>query len=80
MAAKRYPVFNFEPCISCQVCAEACPVSCIELSIDGLKEGFDQWHNYYPDVDKTKCIGCSMCFNACPVEAIRMEEALGAAS
>lgn len=80
MAAKKYPVFDFEPCISCQMCAEACPVSCIELSVNGKTNGFDKWNNFYPAVDRSKCIGCSMCFNACPMEAIRMAEALEAAS
>ncbi|MBQ6526320.1 MAG: 4Fe-4S dicluster domain-containing protein [Clostridia bacterium] len=75
MAAKQYPVINFEPCLSCQVCSDACPISCIELTLNGKVAGFDKWNNFFPVVDKAKCTGCGRCCDACPVEAIRMEAA-----
>lgn len=71
MATKKLPKFDFDVCVSCGVCAQACPVSCIELSVNGI----DQFRNLYPKVDSSRCSGCSICMKNCPVEAIVMEEA-----
>ena len=47
-------------CCGCSACAQACPVSCIQMIVD--KEGF-----LYPSVDKDKCIGCNKCDKVCPI-------------
>jgi formate hydrogenlyase subunit 6/NADH:ubiquinone oxidoreductase subunit I len=70
MMAKKIPGFLFDQCISCSICVQECPVSCIELSVNGV----DKFNNLYPKVESLECIGCSMCAKACPMEAIVMEE------
>lgn len=45
-------------CISCGVCAEQCPVSCIEQGDD----------TYVINADE--CIDCGSCAEVCPVNAI----------
>jgi len=46
-------------CFGCSVCADICPVNCIEMIFDF--EGF-----LYPKVDDEKCIDCGKCISACP--------------
>ena len=70
MKNKKLPVFDFGLCVSCGVCEQACPVSCIDLSVSGV----DAQRNLYPQVRAEDCLGCSICLNSCPVEAIRLEE------
>ena len=70
MKAKKLPVFDFTPCVSCSICVLACPFSCIALSVGGV----DALRNLYPAVDATACTGCGICEKACPVGAIRMKE------
>jgi formate hydrogenlyase subunit 6/NADH:ubiquinone oxidoreductase subunit I len=70
--AKRTPGFLFNLCISCSICVQACPVSCIDLSVNGV----DKFHNQYPEVDAIKCIGCSICATNCPMGAIIMEDVI----
>lgn len=69
---KKNPEFLFDQCISCSVCVQGCPVSCIDLSVNGV----DKFNNLYPTVDKVKCISCAICAKNCPMEAIVMEETL----
>ena len=71
MKQKKRPAFDFDPCISCSVCVQACPVSCIELSVNGV----DALRNLYPQVDARRCLGCNICTNSCPVGAISLVEA-----
>ena len=68
--AKVNPNFLFDQCISCSICVQACPVSCIDLNVNGV----DKFNNLYPQVDDIKCIGCSLCAKNCPMDAIVMEE------
>lgn len=46
-------------CSGCEACANACPVSCIEMKADA--EGF-----LYPVIDQDKCIHCGKCERTCP--------------
>lgn len=69
MAEKRYPVFDFDLCVSCHVCEQACPVSAIALCVNGV----DIYHNLYPQTDREKCISCGLCEKTCPIAAISME-------
>ncbi len=70
--AKQNPKFLFDHCISCSICVQACPVSCIDLSVNGV----DKFHNLYPKIDESKCTGCAICAKNCPMEAIVMEATL----
>ena len=50
-----------EDCCGCSSCAQACPISCINMILD--EEGF-----WYPKIDKKKCINCKKCENVCPTK------------
>jgi|GEM_PF-1167312 len=56
-------------CISCNLCAEACPVDCIEVTfeMDGKTRVLDQYN-----VDLSKCLFCDLCVEACPTYCIIM--------
>ncbi|MGI6072222.1 MAG: 4Fe-4S binding protein [Lachnospiraceae bacterium] len=69
---KPKPIFDYENCVSCGVCAQSCPLSCIELSLM-RKQG--KYTNLFPEIsDIDKCISCSMCANDCPMGCIEMGE------
>jgi formate hydrogenlyase subunit 6/NADH:ubiquinone oxidoreductase subunit I len=63
------PVINLKKCISCGLCINICPVSCLKLEYQakpGAQEG-------YPILTKVNdCISCQFCESICPVEAIEM--------
>ncbi|HYE77104.1 MAG TPA: NADH-quinone oxidoreductase subunit I, partial [bacterium] len=56
-------------CISCNLCAEACPVDCIEVTfqMDGKTRMLDQYA-----VDLSKCLFCDLCVEACPTFCLIM--------
>lgn len=73
---------NWEDCVGCLLCAEACPVNCIfidtappgpdeELGItsDGRKK--EKWVLEF-DIDMTKCLYCGLCVFPCPTGCISM--------
>jgi Pyruvate/2-oxoacid:ferredoxin oxidoreductase delta subunit len=69
MAAK-IPVFDYDICMACNICAELCPLTCIDMS----KMGIGSLKKVYPILaSPDTCTGCSICKNACPVDAITME-------
>jgi NAD-dependent dihydropyrimidine dehydrogenase PreA subunit len=47
-------------CSGCGVCAEICPVACVEM-VESLPVIDDQW-----------CIGCGVCVHKCPENAARL--------
>lgn len=65
----KKPVFNISGCISCGICAQACPFSCIRLTLEG-KQG--KYRNVFPQLVSDKCIGCGACVSACPMQCIEM--------
>lgn len=66
--AKENPTFNYEKCIACRICAQVCPVSCLEMSLISI----DKWPNAYPQLVGNTCIGCGFCARDCPTLAIAM--------
>jgi NADH-quinone oxidoreductase subunit I len=64
-------------CISCDMCATACPVSCIYIQSVG--RGKDALMTQF-DIDYTKCLFCDLCTPPCPTECIWMTEEYDLAS
>lgn len=69
MTVKKRPVFEFDRCVSCSICVQACPVSSIELRESA--GGSDR--NLYPLL-LDGCLGCGSCERACPMGAVKMEQ------
>lgn len=69
---KKVPVFDYLNCVSCGICAQACPVSALGMAKEG-KSG--KYRNVFPEPLGDRCIGCGLCAKSCPMEAITMEEA-----
>jgi formate hydrogenlyase subunit 6/NADH:ubiquinone oxidoreductase subunit I len=68
--ATKLPLFDYPICVACNMCAEMCPLTCIEMK----KTGIDHLKKVYPLLTSPSCCtGCSICKNACPVEAISMK-------
>jgi formate hydrogenlyase subunit 6/NADH:ubiquinone oxidoreductase subunit I len=65
------PLFDYQRCMGCTICVEACPTGCIELKLDrGTRETIR-----YPKLAKVRnCIGCAFCEEACPVDAVGMDQ------
>jgi len=51
---------QYEECVGCNACVQACPRSCIGMKIN--HEGF-----WYPYIDESLCVNCGLCKEACPV-------------
>ena len=68
---KKKPVFDYLLCVSCGICAQACPVSALGMMKEG-KSG--KYRNLFPELVKDNCIGCGRCADSCPMDVIRMEE------
>ena len=63
------PRFDWNICMSCTICHDTCPVSCIALSRPAGNED----PHAYPALRAGKfCIGCGFCALECPVNAITM--------
>ncbi len=71
----KRPTFNYVNCVSCGICAQACPVSALGMSREG-KSG--KYRNVFPKLISDGCIGCGSCARACPMEIITMEERVDA--
>ena len=69
--------FDEEICISCDMCAAACPVDCIYIQSVG--RGKDAMMTQF-DIDYTKCLFCDLCTPPCPVDCIWMTEEYDLAS
>jgi Na+-translocating ferredoxin:NAD+ oxidoreductase subunit B len=69
MAKGENPNFDYELCMACGACVQACPFSCLELSRIGL----DALRKAYPElVFPEKCTGCGICARACPVDCVAL--------
>lgn len=68
--AKKKPTFNYDECIACGICDQACPVSAIDM----CELGVDRYNKAYPNIAREGCIGCGICATNCPMDAITMIE------
>ncbi len=71
---RRMPVFDYLNCVSCGICAQACPVSALGMKKEG-KSG--KYRNVFPELVNDRCIGCSSCLRECPMDVIIMKEVDG---
>ncbi len=67
----KRPVFDYLPCVSCGICAQACPVSALAMEKEGRS---GKYRNVFPALSGRACIGCGSCARACPMGCIRMED------
>jgi len=65
------PHFDFNSCMSCNICIQSCPFSCLEIS---EPQGKDP-HGHPVLANPAACIGCGLCRQDCPVDAIIMKAA-----
>ena len=68
---KKQPRFEYLTCVSCGICAQACPVSALGMFREG-KSG--KYRNVFPELVNERCIGCGQCARSCPMGIISMEE------
>ena len=68
---KKRPVFDYRLCVSCGICAQACPVSVLVMRREGSS---GKYRNLFPELAGPGCLGCGQCARACPMAVIRMEE------
>jgi len=59
-----------ERCVSCNLCAVACPVDCIALQKTAGDDG--RWYPEFFRINFSRCIYCGMCEEACPTYAIQL--------
>ena len=59
-----------ERCVACNLCAVACPVSCISLQKSEREDG--RWYPEFFRINFSRCIFCGMCEEACPTTAIQL--------
>lgn len=59
-----------ERCVSCNLCAVACPVDCIALQKTEDAEG--RWYPEFFRINFSRCIFCGFCEEACPTSAIQL--------
>jgi NADH-quinone oxidoreductase subunit I len=59
-----------ERCVACNLCAVACPASCISLQKAEKKDG--RWYPEFFRINFSRCIFCGLCEEACPTTAIQL--------
>lgn len=69
---KKYPSFDYTNCVSCGICAQACPFSALGMIKEG-KSG--KYRNVFPELTGAGCTGCGTCARSCPMDVISMKEA-----
>ena len=68
----KKPSFDYLSCVSCGICAQACPLSVLGMKKEG-KSG--KYRNLFPEAVKEGCVGCGICARSCPMGVISMEDA-----
>lgn len=62
---------DYELCMACDCCVQACPFSYLEAEIVGI----DVYNNAYPHLNQDhQCTACGLCIEACPVDCIHVAQ------
>ena len=67
----KKPEFDYRQCISCGMCTQECPFSCLSMTLEG-KAG--KYRNVFPQMTADNCVGCGRCAAICPMDVITMME------
>jgi formate hydrogenlyase subunit 6/NADH:ubiquinone oxidoreductase subunit I len=66
------PLFDYDLCMSCAACIDACPAACLDVTYTEDTEN----RKAYPYLfDPSVCIACRFCAVECPVDAVHMKAA-----
>ena len=66
-------VFEFDKCISCNMCADACPNEVIRVDFNKDEKGKRVLKQY--NMSLGYCLFCGLCVKACPKDAINFSTA-----
>ncbi|MDO5416126.1 MAG: 4Fe-4S binding protein [Lachnospiraceae bacterium] len=69
MGEKKRPWVNRKTCGACSVCAENCPMGCLEMEPPRFHGDISAVIRLARPED---CIGCGICGRVCPIAAITM--------
>lgn len=64
--------YDLTTCISCDQCANACPVDCIYIGKERLEAPLKGFKITTFTIDYSKCMFCALCVEPCPVDCIFM--------
>lgn len=67
--------FEFEKCIACNMCADACPNSVIRVDFKKDEKGKRVLEQY--NMSLGYCLFCGLCVKACPKDAINFKTDFG---
>lgn len=63
--------FDFDKCISCNLCADACPNSVIRVDFSKDEKGRRTLEQY--NMNLGYCLFCGLCVKACPKDALNFK-------
>ena len=62
-------------CTGCQACERACPISCIQITLEKDAANPKQRVVSQFDIDEAKCMFCGLCVEPCPTGSIQHSRA-----